>query len=39
MRVRQTEAGLDRLEELLDGNGRVTMDRAKQLPAAAKKKD
>jgi hypothetical protein len=38
MRVREREAGLEELEELTDGNGRVTMDRAKQLPTATRKK-
>lgn len=42
MRVREKEAGLEGLEEpeeLMDGNGRVTMAWAKQLPTAARKKD
>lgn len=41
MRVREKEAGLEGLEEpeeLMDGNGRVTMAWAKQLPTAARKK-
>lgn len=43
MRVREKEAGLEGLEEpeeLMDGNGRVTMAWAKQLPTSSKgKKD
>lgn len=38
MRAREKEAGLEESEELMAGNGRVTMARAKQLPTAARKK-
>lgn len=38
MRVREKAAGLEELEDTMDGNGRVTMARAKQLPTAARKK-